>query len=150
MVTSPMWRACFPSVLPDVKMKWEQKEWSLSEGNNTSPGRLHPTMRAYGTGSSIIGSRANFILGDDLLDFDNTRTKHQRITTQQWFETSFLSRAKSMVGRVVLIGTMWNADDLYAHIRKDGKNWTICHVPLLSESEDGKFYAYIRRPNVRD
>jgi hypothetical protein len=109
------------------------------------PARLHPTVRGYGTGSSITGSRADFLLGDDLLDFDSTRTHHQRQLTKDWLHNSFLSRRKSKTGRVVLIGTSWNAADIYAEIRKEDSGWVVCHVPLLSEAEDG-FYADITYP----
>jgi hypothetical protein len=144
MVENETWQSVFPNVLKDKFLKWEQKEWSIADAGESKAGRIHPTVRAYGTGSSITGSRADLLLGDDLLDFDNSRTKHGRDLVDEWFHNSFLSRKKAGVGRVIIIGTSWNADDTYARIRKNPIGWTICHVPLMAIDEDG-FYARVTR-----
>ena len=146
IVDTPEWREIFGTVLPDPKLKWEQKEWSIAENGKSKRGRLHPTVRSYGTGAGITGSRADFLLGDDLLDINNTRTKGGRITFANWFESMFLSRAKAKVGKTVIIGTAWNADDYYAYIRRKPKGWTMVHVPSLMDNTDG-FYADITYGN---
>lgn len=146
-VESPSYRATFPDVLP-VKsskgLKWSTSEWSVAPGGRPRPGRLHPTIASYGTGGSVIGSRADLVVADDLLDFENSRTAHQRGLVEAWFHNSLLSRRKSKTGRVVVIGTAWHHDDLYSHARNDGK-WVVCHTPLLEESTT--FYAYITYPD---
>lgn len=139
MVETEVWQQTFPGVLPikarDGGMKWETTRWSLAYGGVPRPGRIHPTVAAYGTGGSIIGSRANEIIGDDLHDEENSRTKHQRDLVKRWAHTSLLSRRKSRVGRATLIGTAWHPDDLYAEWRQ-AKDVVTCHVPLLSEGEE--------------
>lgn len=146
-VETEAYRLTFPNVLP-VKsaqgLKWAPNEWSLAPGGIPHPGRLHPTVAAYGTGGSVIGSRADLVIGDDLLDFDNTRTAHQRDTVSQWIHNSLLSRRKSRTGRVVMIGTAWHHADYYMQAEKEG-GWVICRVPLLTEGD--KFYAYITYPD---
>lgn len=143
-VESEIWRYLFPKVDRAEGMKYEQAEWSIAPDGKPHPGRLHPTVRAYGTGESIVGSRADLLLGDDLLDMENTRTDNARKLVREWFHTSFLSRRKTG-GRVILIGTAWNAADLYAEIRKEKIGWVVCHTPLL-ENGDG-FYADITYPD---
>jgi len=138
-IESQRWQMAFPNVMPDSNFKWEQKEWTVAENGKSPLGRQHPTMRSYGTGASIIGSRADLLVGDDILDLDNTRTKHQRELVETWFYTSFMSRLKAKTGRVILIGTSWNADDLYSHIRQKPDGWVISHVPQLSPVEDGMY-----------
>lgn len=138
MVESEKWRAVFPGIEPDHNRKWEQKEWSIG----TRAGDLHPTMRSYGTGASITGSRAELLLGDDLLDYNNTRTPGMREVVRNWFDNSFLSRL-TPDGRAIIIGTSWNAADIYADLRKL-LSWTIIHMPLLSEAEDG-YCAFITK-----
>lgn len=145
MVESTDWKKLFPGVSRNKSMKWEQQEWSLSRAGKLEGPRLHPTMRSYGVGASITGSRADLIIADDILDFDNTRTAHQRETVHSWFHNSLLSRLK-VDGRVIVIGTSWNQQDLYAQIRAGADGWVICHTPLLSEAEDG-FYADITYPD---
>lgn len=134
---------CFPGVEPVRAadgLRWTTTEWSLAPGGKPRPGRLHPTVAAYGTGGSVIGSRADLVVADDLLDFENSRTQHQRELVEQWFHNSLLSRRKSQTGRVVVIGTSWHHEDLYNKARREG-DWVVCHVPLLGEGK--RFYATV-------
>ena len=131
-VDGGMWRTIFPDVAKNESMKWEQKEWSI-HSKGSSSNNLHPTLRAYGTGSSIIGSRADVLVGDDLLDSNNTHTQSQREKFEYWMDTSFLSRRKAKTGRTILIGTSWSSSDYYAKIRKSYPDWVTCHVPMLGE-----------------
>lgn len=147
LVESETWRATFPNILP-VKsaegLVWSVDEWSLAPNGIPSPGRIHPTIAAYGTGGSVIGARADLLVGDDILDFDSTRTAHQRGTVETWFYNSFLSRRKSNTGRIVLIGTSWHHADLYSKLRTEG-NYVVVHLPLLSPGEE--VYATITYPD---
>lgn len=143
--------AAFAKSFPDVqpvkttkRLKWSTTEWSLAPNGNPHPGRLHPTIAAYGTGGPVIGSRADLVIGDDLLDFETSRTAHQRMLTESWFHNSFLSRRKARTGRAILIGTAWTHDDLYAKARKEG-GWIVCHIPILTEGE--AVYANLTYPD---
>jgi hypothetical protein len=145
IIIAPSWKAIFPSILPAERMKWEQSNWSLAPNGMAKPGRIHPTVSSYGTGASITGSRADIILGDDILDNDNTRTFHQRKLVKEWIHNSFLPRRKAN-GRVILIGTSWHSEDAYNDIRKSRHGWVICHMPSLSERDDG-YYVDIFYPD---
>lgn len=139
-VESETFRRTFPDVLPITSsngLKWSTDEWSVGVNGEAHPGRLHPTVAAYGTGGSVIGSRADLVIGDDLLDFDNTRTSHQRAFVEAWFYNSLLSRRKSRTGRAVVIGTAWHHADLISNLKRDG-SWIVCHLPLLSETNQVK------------
>ena len=107
-------------------------------------GRLHPTVAAYGTGGAITGSRADLVLADDLLDFENSRTAHQRDLVEQWLHNSLLSRRKSRTGRAIVIGTAWHSNDIYAKARREG-GWVVCHTPLLSQGAE--MYANLSYPD---
>jgi hypothetical protein len=147
MIETVSWRATFPDVLPVRArngMRWDPGEWSVAPNGIPHAGRLHPTVAAYGTGGSVIGSRANMVIGDDLLDFDNSRTHHQRTTVENWLHSSLLSRRKSRVGRAVLIGNAWHHEDLYAKARREG-GWVVCHIPLLSDGPN--VYAMLTYPD---
>ncbi|MDI6769750.1 MAG: hypothetical protein QMD04_08745 [Anaerolineales bacterium] len=147
-VESAEWQATFPDILPikaSKGAKWETNEWSLAPGGKPRPGRLHPTVAAYGTGGSVIGARADLVLADDLLDFDNSRTAHQRGLVETWLHTSLLSRLKSKTGRAIMIGTAWHTEDIYAKARREG-NWVVCHIPLLSDGE--LVYANLTYPDT--
>lgn len=134
MSQSAEWTQTFTGVLRARGMKWDPVEWSLAPEGNPTPGRLHPTVAAYGTGGSITGSRADLIIADDLLDFENSRTAHQRELVRSWLHNSLLSRIKAQIGRVIVIGTVWHWDDIYSEAQNEG-GWVVCHTPLLSDSE---------------
>lgn len=147
MVTTEGWQTLFPGVEPvDSKygLKWETWRWSMAPGGVPRPGRLHASISAYGTGGSIGGARADEIVNDDLLDFDNSRTEHQRKLVTNWAHNSMLPRRKSKVGRTIVIGTAWHPDDVYQHLKALG-NWVVCHTPLLSDSPS--VYANLQYPD---
>lgn len=135
IVESDAFQEVFPGTLPARGMSYENHQWSVARGGVPRPGRIHPTVSAYGTGGSITGSRAYEVAGDDLLDNDNTRTAYQREYVDNWAHNSLFSRVQARVGRALLIGTAWHHDDLYARIRRGGQ-WVVCHTPLLSEGAD--------------
>jgi hypothetical protein len=147
MVETASWQATFPEVLPvraAEGLKWAPEEWSVAPGGTPRPGRLHPTLAAYGTGGSVIGARGDLVVPDDLLDFDNSRTAHQRGLVERWLHNSLLSRRKSETGRVIMIGTSWHHEDIYARARREG-GWVVCHTPLLGDG--AQFYANLSYPD---
>lgn len=154
MVTSPGWQECFPNVRPvrgTAGLSWQTHQWSVApvteEGAEEGvpfPGRIHPSVSSVGTMGTVIGTRARLIIGDDLLDYDSTRTENQRETTVNWAHSSFFSREMAQVGRKILIGNAWHYKDLYARCREEG-GWVVCHTPMLSESEE--VYSYVTYPD---
>jgi hypothetical protein len=135
LVQSPEFQRTFPGISRAVGMKWDSAEWSVAPDGKPHRGRLHPTVFSVGTGGSIIGTRAREAIGDDLLDFENTRTQHQRDTVNNWLHTSFISRVVAQVGTIRMIGNAWHHDDAAARARKAG-DWVICHTPILSEGPE--------------
>lgn len=137
-VETSEWKDLFPEI-SQIRaaggFKWETHEWSLAPLGKPRPGRLHPTIAAYGTGGPVIGSRADLVVADDLLDFENSRTAHQRELVEHWLHTSLLSRRKARTGRAIMIGTAWHHEDIYSKAKKEG-GWVVCHLPLLSESNE--------------
>jgi hypothetical protein len=147
MVTSPEWQACFPEIKPvrgTEGLSWQTHQWSVAPQGIPFPGRIHPSVSSVGTMGTVIGTRARLIIGDDLLDYDSTRTENQRETTVNWAHSSFFSREMAQVGRKILIGNAWHYKDLYARCREEG-GWVVCHTPMLSESED--VYSYVTYPD---
>lgn len=148
MVQTEAWQKTFPGVLPiraqEGGLKWETTEWSLAPDGIPFPGRLHPTIAAYGTGGAIVGSRGDMVLGDDLLNYEGSRSPTWRLRTEEWAHTSFLSRRKASTGRAAVIGTSWHPEDYLARIRAAG-DWVVCHLPMLSEGPD--VYATLTYPN---
>lgn len=133
LVSSAEFQTTFPDIKRAVGMKWTQAEWSVAPHNGLPrPGRVHPSFFGVGVQGDVVGSRARLAVGDDILNHENTRTAHQREIVHEWFHREFLSRRMSRVGRSIVIGTAWHHDDTYSKMRNGG-DWVICHVPLLSE-----------------
>lgn len=135
MVESAEFRETFPTVVPAEGMAWRRHEWSVAEQGMAHAGRLHPTVSAYGTGGSVTGSRARWLVADDILDEDNTRTQHQRELVNSWLHRSLLSRLMAKSGRAIIIGNAWHHDDAHARLRRN-EAWVTCHIPLLSEGRE--------------
>jgi hypothetical protein len=136
----------YPTLAPALGLPWKATQWSLAPHGVPHAGRLHPTLSAYGTGGSVVGSRADLIVADDLLDSMNTATAYQRESAYHWFYTTLYSRLKSQTGRIVVIGTAWHADDLYSRLRKSG-DWVVVHVRLLAD-EGQKQVAFLQYPET--
>lgn len=145
LIESDEYQKTFPEVLRAKQMKWAQNEWSVAPEGKAHKGRLHPTVFAVGTGGAILGTRAAEALGDDILDFENTRTPGQRNTVNHWFHNSFLSRVRARTGRAMIIGNAWHHDDAAGRAKKSG-GWVFCHIPILSESNE--VYANIFYPET--
>lgn len=143
-VESRAWQATFPRVSRAIGLPWKTNEWSLARDGMPHAGRLHPTVGAYGTGGSVVGSRADLVIADDLLDYANTGTQFQRQFVERWFHSVLLSRRKSQTGKVVVVGTAYHHDDLYEHLKADG-SWVVCHIPLLSDTPE--VYATVSYPD---
>lgn len=137
IIESTEFAETFPTVQPAQGMPWTTQEWSVAEEGRPHPGRLHPTVSAYGTGGSVTGSRAQLVLADDILDYDNTRTQHQRNVVDTWFHASLLSRLMAQTGRAVVIGNTYHHDDTIARLRRS-EGWVTCAIPLLSEGKEVK------------
>lgn len=143
MLTSPAFQDVFPEVQRAKGLAFEAHQWSMARDGRPHPGRIHPTLSAYGTDGPVTGSRAREAVGDDILDERNTRTAYMREHVNNWLHSSFLSRLVARHGRALIIGTSWHHDDPYARMRDSG-SWIVCHMPLLAEGED--VYATITYP----
>ena len=83
----------------------------------------------------VVGIGLAFQIADDILDYDNTRTQHQRNVVDTWFHTSLLPRLMAQTGRAIVIGNTYHHSDTIALLRRS-EGWVSCHIPLLSESEE--------------
>lgn len=149
MCESPVWKATFGGVdiLAAAKgFKYTTEEWSLAPNGRPGAGRLHPTMFSVGRGGSVIGSRADLVIADDLLDMDSTRTQAQRELNERWIHSSLISRAKSKTGRVIMIGNGWHPEDFYSQMQRDSKGFVVVRMGTLSADPSG-FYADITYPD---
>lgn len=125
----------FPELSPVDGMSYRAESWGIADHGIARAGRIHPTLRAAGVTGPINGGRARFIIGDDILDAENTLTAMKRGKVYDWLHSTFLSRRMSRIGRAILIGTAWKPDDAYSRIKQAG-GWVVCHTPLLADGDE--------------
>lgn len=92
--------------------KWTNTEIIV---NRTNPKLKDPTVAVTSAGGTILGRRADIILCDDILDEKNTKTLEQRQKIRDWFD-SVLMPVLEPDGRLIVVGTAWNKEDLYHNI----------------------------------
>lgn len=98
-------------------------------------GGIHPTLIAIGMDGAIEGSRLNWVVVDDLLKADNTRTKDACLKVRQWVETSVMSRMDPDGEKFVISNTPWHPDDLVTQTTRAG--WA-------SLTMDAEGYVYVQ------
>lgn len=79
-----------------------------------------PSLLAVGLDGAIGGSRLSWLVGDDLLDADNTLTEQARDKVHQNFEARILSRMDPQGSRVAVCNTPWHLDDMTFRLERAG------------------------------
>lgn len=119
ITTSGKLRMVFKNMKPSTRPgdKWSQTSIVLDR----PPGIPDPTLSAYGLDTKrILGSRLNWVLLDDLLNEENTRTKDARDKTYRALDVSVLSRLDPRNGRVIFTNTAFHPDDAIHMVEKLG------------------------------
>lgn len=114
----------FPKAVPGTL--WTQSALTLRRAVRSKD----PTIQATGMGGHILGSRLDFVVVDDILDFTNTLTQDARQKTWDWFNANVLGRL-TLGAKVVVIGNAHHHDDLMHRFAKMG--WTAVRYPVLDD-----------------
>ena len=104
------YRAVFPGV--EIVQALTNQLWVKRQG-----GGMHPTLIGLGVGGSIIGSRLTHIILDDIQDFDNTWTDHERRKLWELLQSTVLNR-RLKNGKLWDIGTPWHVSDARHQLRR--------------------------------
>ena len=92
--------------------KWNEREIIVKRGNL----RLKdPTVSATSIGGAVISKRADIIICDDIITFENARTESQRQKVRDWF-WNVLYPVLSPGGRLIVVGTAWYTTDFYQEL----------------------------------
>jgi len=125
VIESENLRQIFPE-LPGRGAKWTESEWSLDIA-----GQRDPTWRCAGRGGALTGGRADIIILDDVVTYENSRTDGERKHTVGWFQQTLVPMLVPETGKLLVIGTRYHEDDLYASLLAGGME------ALLYPAEDG-------------
>lgn len=118
----PGWKLCFPDIVPDKKRGWgldkgffvkrvgDYGDWLRERGT-----RKDPTLVGVGYGNrAIIGKRVDGVfIVDDMMDDSNTRSEAELAAAKSIFSKVISSRPTED-GKMILVGTPWREDDVYA------------------------------------
>lgn len=134
---NPRVKEVFPNL---VRSSNPEDPWSSTEITVERDRRMkEPTIQARGAkAKSILGSRLDLIIIDDLLNIENTGSKLVRDSLEYWFDTTVYSRIQDYYengklvdsGRCYIIGTPWNRDDLLHRLKKR-KGWKYLHYSVV-------------------
>lgn len=100
-------REVFPGLEPSPKHPWTQDRLTVKRQTHAKDA----SVTAFGVHGNVLGSRFDLLIVDDILDFENTRTQHQRDALEEWLNSTVLTRLTSQA-RVIVIGTAWHRDDI--------------------------------------
>jgi len=112
--------AALHEVFPKLKRSsnrenpWTSTAITVERTNDTAK---DPSIQVTGAGGSIIGSRVDLLLLDDILSHRNTRTKAQREKLTDWYNSNLGGRL-TPTARVIAVGTAWDPEDLYHELAK--------------------------------
>jgi hypothetical protein len=114
----PELRLVFPELRPSHRAKdpWTQHRLVVER----PPGIRDPSLVAIGVDGSLPGARLSWILVDDILNEDNTRTPAARAKVKRWFDSTVLSRKDIEKSRIVVCNTPWHPKDLTYALEEAG------------------------------
>lgn len=100
---------------PPIPEKWTDKEIILARSRTDLK---DPTISTVSVEGTILSKRADIIVCDDILNFENTRTPEQRQKIKDWFDLVLLPVLEPG-GRLVVVGTIWQVGDLMEELLAD-------------------------------
>jgi hypothetical protein len=100
---------------PQMPEKWTAREIIITRSDLSLK---DPSISTVGVGGTILSKRADVIICDDILNPENTKTYEQRIKMREWFHQVLLPVLVPN-GRIIVVGTVWDQDDLLHELLKD-------------------------------
>ena len=114
--------AVFPNLVPGEP--WTAT--SITVKSNIP--KRDPSVQIIGVHGSILGSRLDLIILDDILTYENTLTPHRRQDMWDWYHSTLAGRLTHN-GRVIVIGTAWHPDDML-HRWAELPRWYCMRYPV--------------------
>ena len=124
------------SILPAIWGVFETDTWSQDELliRQRTKQLVAPTVMAAGLQKTLTSQHFDLIIADDVVVPDNVATKEQREKVYEFYLSLFDLLEPD--GRMVVIGTRYHQDDLYARIIEENAvhhNWSLfirsCYNP---------------------
>ena len=121
IMVDPDLRHVFPKLKPmmDEINTNKPKKWTVDSMLVDRPlASKDVSVVSYGIGSkSILGSRFDLVLLDDVLGQHNTSTQSEIDKVIEWY-TNTLEKCLVETGQIVCVGTAWKSNDLMHYLEK--------------------------------
>lgn len=95
-----------------VGEKWDSIQIEVDGRNRPMK---EPTITTVGSEGQVVGMHYDLIMGDDLVDESNARTRYMRDTLQTFFYKTLMPTLEPD-GELHILGTRYHYDDLYGHL----------------------------------
>ena len=115
------WAVTFPDVRPCSP--WQDTQITVTRSRTMKD----PTVQALGIHGAILGARLDWVVGDDLLDKENTDSPIMRLEVWEWFHANIMGRL-TRKARVYMLGTAWHRDDMLHRFGRR-KGWYFRRFP---------------------
>lgn len=103
---NPMVRLVFPELLPGAPWTDDRLRVAGAGLDTTSD-----TIETYGLDSSPQGARADIVLADDVVDFENSLTEYQRKKLIAFIDQAIRTRLTT-TGQFFMLANAWHQDDV--------------------------------------
>src|SRR6267143_473125 len=104
----------FPSLIPSGREKWAETAFVVKRDQILRD----PTLGAVGVNGPIISRRQDLIICDDVVDSENAASEQLREKVYDWFYKVLIPTLEPN-GQILVIGTPFGPDDLYARLQMD-------------------------------
>lgn len=132
--TSEALHRVFPGLKPSIP--WNSGAFTVQRETQSKD----PSVQCVGLGGHILGSRADRIIGDDIVDYENSRTPHRRQEVINWWNADLIGRLTKN-GRAWVLGTAWHPGpenpDLLHWLEQNG--WTTKRYAVLDEKGEPRW-----------
>jgi len=95
---------------------WSKKYFTVIRSNTTD---RDYTMYGAGVGMGIEGAKFDLIILDDIIDRKATFSAAYRKDAVDWFNSTLRQRMVKGT-QLIVIGSLWHPDDIYAYLKKKG------------------------------
>jgi hypothetical protein len=129
---NPRVREVFPRLVPTKRANEPWRGDMITVDRPTYA--KDPSIQAVGVGGPIVGSRLDWAVLDDVLDFENTRTPEQLNKLIEWFDSTLFPRMVEGAP-IWVIGTPWNRNDLL-HVLAKRPAWVSRTYSAVENPDD--------------
>jgi len=98
-----------------------------------------PSVQACGVHGNILGARIDYLILDDVLDYENCRTPGMRKDLWDWYHATLAGRLTANA-TVTVIGTAFHPEDMLHRLAKLNR-WKAVRFPALNEDGSSRWPA---------